>query len=91
MNAAAAALLLAATAANAVPQVGRQQVLASFESDKARARHHLIILNCISPCGCIRGIRAASQACLSLRPPTPWLPLAVGVQTAPAGRRSMTP
>ena len=37
MNAAAAALLLAATAANAVPQVGRQQVLASFESDKARA------------------------------------------------------
>ena len=39
MNAAAAALLLAITTVNAVPQVGKQRVLASFESDKARARH----------------------------------------------------
>jgi hypothetical protein len=41
MNA-AAALLLAATAVNAIPQVDKQQVLASFEADKARTAHHLI-------------------------------------------------
>ena len=37
MNATAATLLLALTAANAIPQIDKQQVLASFESDKARA------------------------------------------------------
>jgi hypothetical protein len=77
MNAAAALFLFATTAVNAIPQAARQQVLASFESDKARARgRHLSA----------HRTAASATSQLSHCPVHPWrLPCAVRRRCSMAG------